>query len=70
MRSGMLAATFLVLFAPSLALAADPPIVYQTQPLGRLLDELRTLMQSVAGDEAVQGFNKEMKQKFGDAYVD
>ena len=40
MRMGMFATALLVLVAPSLAASADPAIVYQTQPLGRLLDDM------------------------------
>ena len=66
MRMGMLATAFAVMFAPSLAPAADPAVVYQTQPLGRLLDDMRGLMQSVGGEEAAKSFNKDIKRSLGD----
>src|SRR5262249_36182844 len=40
MRIGLRAVAPLAL-ATSTAVAADPPIVFQTQPLGRVLDEVR-----------------------------
>lgn len=66
MRMGMLATAFTLMFAPSLAVAADPAIVYQTQPLGRLLDDMRALVQSVGGEEAAKSFNKDIKRSLGD----
>jgi hypothetical protein len=65
MRIGMLAAALVVMAAPSLSLAADPAIVYQTQPLGRLLDDFRAVVQSVGGDEPVKEINKEIERTLG-----
>jgi len=55
----------MVLVAPSLSLAADPAVVYQTQPLGRLLDDLRTMVQTIGGDDGVKQFNKDIERKLG-----
>ena len=70
MRTGILATALLVLFAPQLAIAADPAITFQTQPLGRLLDDLRATIHSVGGDDAVKSFNMEMKRSLGDKGFD
>lgn len=70
MRTGLLAAALAVLLAPGLAPAADPAVVYQTQPLGRLLDDLRTTIQQVGGDEAVKQFNDGIKRSLGDKGFD
>ena len=67
MRMGMLATAFALMFAPSLAPAADPAVVYQTQPLGRLLDDVRAHVQSLGGEEAAKSFNKDIiKRSLGD----
>ena len=71
MRMGMLATAFAVMFAPSLAPAADPAVVYQTQPLGRLLDDVRAHVQSLGGEEAAKSFNKDIiKRSLGDKGFD
>ena len=67
MRSGLFlaAAAMLAVLSPS-APAADPAIVYQTQPIGRVLDDSRAVIGMIAGDKAVESFNKEIKTKLGD----
>jgi hypothetical protein len=70
MRTGIIATALIVLLAPSLSVAAEPAIVYQTQPLGRLLDELRAMILSMGGPETVADFNKEMKRSLGDKGFD
>lgn len=70
MRTGLLAAAVAVLLAPSLTVAADPPIVYQTQPLGRLMDDLRATLALVGGDQAVESFNRDVKRTLGDKGFD
>jgi hypothetical protein len=65
MRSGLFALTALLLStAPTLA--ADPPIVFQVQPLGRVLDDLRTAANLVGGEKAVMAVNKKIKDTFGE----
>ena len=66
MRRTILAAAVLILAAPSFAVAADPVITYQTQPLGRMLNDLRLYMRNVGGEEALKSFNKEMTQALGE----
>lgn len=68
MRRGFfLAATAMLAVAmPSVALAADPAVVYQTQPIGRVLDDARATVKLIAGDKAVEDFNKDIKRKLGD----
>jgi hypothetical protein len=58
--------TTAVLFAPSLAFAAEPPITFQTQPFDRLLNELRTATDLVGGERAVKALNTAMKDRLGD----
>lgn len=66
MRTGLLATALVVLLAPAAAPAADPAVVYQTQPLGQLLDELRTFVRSVAGEDAVKHLNKNLTRDLGE----
>src|SRR5437762_5256401 len=70
MRTGLFTAALTILLVPSLAAAADPAIVYQTQPLGRLLDDLRYIARSVGGDEAVKHLNDDIKKSLGDKGFD
>src|SRR6185312_916423 len=65
MRIAISALALVVLLAPWPAAAAEPAIVYQSQPLGRMLNDLRGLMQSVGGDEAVKSFNESIKSSLG-----
>jgi hypothetical protein len=65
MRQALFAVIALIA-APVAAPAADPAITYQTQPLGRLIGDLRQLIQTVGGDEAVKSFNNDIKRQLGD----
>lgn len=56
----------LALLAPATALSADPPIVFQTMPIGRVLDDARTLINGAAGEKAVKSFNDAIKETFGE----
>ena len=62
--------TFLVaaaaLLAPMTAVAADPPVTFQTQPAGRILDDARTIAKMVGGDKAATEFNDGLKEKLGE----
>jgi hypothetical protein len=53
-----------VLFTSSV-LATDPPITFQTQPLDRLLGDLRTATEQVGGEKAVKSLNDGIKEKLG-----
>src|SRR5688572_3286799 len=72
MRTGMLTAfaTVAVLFAPSVGWAAEPAVVFQTQPVARVLDDARAAIRLVAGEEAVKSFNDEIKAKLGEKGFD
>lgn len=70
MRTGLLATALVILLTPALAPAADPAVVYQTQPLGRLLDDLRTFVGSVGGEQAVEGINKSITREIGEKAFD
>lgn len=65
MRNAFLAAAVLLLAAPA-ALAADPPIVLQSQPLGRLFEDVRSAANIVGGEKAVKAFNSAIKDGFGE----
>ncbi len=65
MRAALLAVAA-VLFSAAPSLAADPPIVFQMQPAGRVLDELRTAAGFVGGENAVKLVNKALKEAFGE----
>src|SRR5262249_48769250 len=69
MRIGLLAVAALVL-ATSTAVAADPPIVFQTQPLGRVLDEVRAGADILGGEKAVKAFNDALKNLLGEKGVE
>jgi len=49
-----------------MAPAADPPVVFQTQPLGKMLGDVRSVVKMVGGDKAVTGFNDGIKEKLGE----
>ncbi|MDB5305859.1 MAG: hypothetical protein JWO38_61 [Gemmataceae bacterium] len=70
MRTGLLATALAVLLAPAAAPAADPPIVYQTQPIGRLLDDTRATIALVGGEKAVDEFNDVIKRALGEKGFD
>ncbi len=66
MRAVLLAVLFLF---PSKVSAADPtlpPIVFQTQPLGRILDALRAGADIVGGEKAVKALNTGFKELLGE----
>ena len=65
-----LLALALALLAPATAPAADPPIVFQTQPVGRVLDDARTVLGLAAGEKVVKEFNDELKKSFGEKGLD
>lgn len=64
MRNALFATVLVAVFAAPSA-AADPVVVYQTQPLGRLLNDLRSLIRSAGGEEAIKGFNDDLKRTLG-----
>lgn len=70
MRTGLLATALAVLLSPALAPAADPAVTFQTQPLGRLLDDLRAFVGSVGGEKAVEMLNKDIQRSLGDKGFD
>ncbi len=45
--------------------AADPPITFQMQPLGRLLNDVRTAADIVGGPAGVKAFNEALKDQLG-----
>lgn len=65
MRMGFLALAALVA-APWSAIAADPPVVFQTVPLNRGLEEIRAIAKLVGGEEAARAFNEKLKEKLGE----
>ena len=69
MRTGLFLTAALALVAPPAA-AADPPVVYQTQPVGRVLDEARAAVNSMGGERAVKEFNAGIRQKLGEKGFD
>lgn len=70
MRRGILAAALALLtVAAAGAPAADPPlppIVFQTQPVGRILDELRNGARMIGDEKGAKAFNDSLKQTLGD----
>ncbi len=62
-----LTSTFLM---PAGLRAADPPIVFQTQPVGRILADARATIQIIGGPEAVKGFNDTLTRNFGEKGFD
>src|SRR6516164_892959 len=65
MRSGLVVLAAL-LFTTAPAIAADPPIVFQVQPVGQVLDELRAAGGMVAGEKGTKAVNKIVKSIFGE----
>ncbi len=66
-----LAAAAVVGLAPAAAAPPRlPPLVFQTQPAGKLLDDLRAAARMLGGDKAVAEFNDKLKGKFGDKGLD
>lgn len=68
MRTGLLALA--VLAAPAAAPAADPPVVFQTQPIGRLVDDARATVKLLAGDREAKDFDKALTQGLGEKGFD
>ena len=68
MRTGILAVVA-VLAAPLTALAADPPIVFQTYSAGRILTDVRRSISKLAGGEKgglPKELNDKLKEKLGE----
>ena len=68
MRTGLLAAALLLL-VPSAAQSAEPPlppIVFQTQPVGRIFDDLRAGADIVGGEKGVKALNEGLKKLLGE----
>jgi len=65
MRMGFLAVAA-CLIAPMTGIAADPPIVFQVQPAGRLLSDVRSVAKMVGGENAVNEFNDKLKEHLGE----
>ena len=59
-----------VLLAPMTAVAADPPVTFQTQPAGRILNDARTIAKMFGGEKAATEFNAGLKKKLGDKGLD
>src|SRR5437763_1481650 len=71
MRTGLFAAAAAVLLAsPPAVPAADPPITFQTQPVGKLLDDTRALATMLVGDKAAKEVNEGIRRTFGDKGLD
>jgi hypothetical protein len=71
MRTGLfVAAAAVLLAAPVVAPAADPPVVFQTQPVGKLLDDARAIATLLAGDAAAKELNDGIKKTFGEKGFD
>ncbi len=58
--------TAAALLAPATLRAADPPITFQTQPVNRVLDDLRAAADLIGGEKAVKALNAGLKEKFGE----
>src|SRR5262245_16578895 len=68
MRIGLLAVAAVLLGAPT-TFADDPPlppIVFQTQPAGRLFDDLRTAVNLIGGEKGVKALNNGFKEMLGE----
>jgi hypothetical protein len=68
MRTRLLAAAVLLVGAVNVA-AADPPlppVVFQAQSVGRVLDDFRAAAGLVGGEKAVKMVNKGLKEAFGE----
>ncbi|HEX4613366.1 MAG TPA: hypothetical protein VH092_34595 [Urbifossiella sp.] len=66
MRLRLLAPLVVVLLAAGPAPAADPPVVFQTQPVGRILNDARAVVGTVVGEKAVESVNAAIKEKLGE----
>lgn len=65
----LVAAAAVALMAAA-APAADPPVVFQTQPAGRLLEEARGVAKLIGGDKAAEEFDRGLKAELGDKGFD
>ncbi|WP_439627791.1 hypothetical protein [Gemmata sp.] len=59
-----------VLLAPMTALAADPAVTFQTQPAGKILNDVRSIAKLIGGEKAAAEFNNSLKEKLGDKGLD
>ena len=66
MRTTLLAVLFLLPEAASAAETPLPPIVFQTQPIGRILDDLRLGADIIGGEKGVKALNEGFKQLLGE----
>lgn len=62
----MLLAVAFAIFAPAAAFAAEPPIVFQVQPAGQLIEKVRSIARMAGGDAAIKELNAAIKEKLGD----
>ena len=58
-----LLAVVAVLAAPLSVIAADPPIVLQTIPVGRMLNDVRWIAKLTGDDKAVKELDDAIKEK-------
>jgi hypothetical protein len=58
--------TAAALLACGSAVAADPPITFQTHPLDRALGDVRGAADLIGGEKAVRAFNKSIEDKLGE----
>lgn len=71
MRMRIASLTFAVaLIVPLVAAAADPPIVFQVQPVGKVLADVRTFTKLVGGEDALKQLNTKLKEKLGPKGLD
>ena len=54
------------LVAPATVRAAEPPVTFHTQPVSRVLDDLRAAADLVGGERAVKALNGSIREKFGE----
>jgi hypothetical protein len=66
MRPLLFAVAAAALLAPAAAPAADPPIVFQAQPLERVLGDLRAAADLIGGEKGVKAVNKQIDDLFGE----
>lgn len=63
MRLGLLAVALVL--TPAMSRAADPPIVFQTQPIGQILDDIRAAGRQIGGERAAKALNRDIEQWLG-----
>lgn len=54
-----------LVLAPAMSRAADPPIVFQTQPIGQILDDIRAAGRQIGGERAAKALNRDIEQWLG-----